>query len=155
MQEQERSRRNSGIDVRAVGGAEPTFASTLRITRRRRSSRGAGEKEGEKEAEGECANDGEEGGKAPPAGPKDLPVELWELILGFLAMDIDDDSYQPVGDLFSCALTCQVCCPSPALGERLWALLAHGVGVVTGSCANSFSTSGYIGMGLSHAAAAV
>jgi hypothetical protein len=46
----------------------------------------------------------------PPAAPHpNLPTELWELIFSFLAVNPDDDSYQPLGDLFNCILTCRVC----------------------------------------------
>jgi len=107
VQEQERSRRNSVIDGRAVAAVDPAFLSTLRFARRR-SSGGAG-------AGAESAGTSDDGEK-PPAGPADLPVELWQLIFNFLALDIDDDSYQPVGDLFSCALTCRVC--TPPFGEQ-------------------------------------
>lgn len=40
---------------------------------------------------------------------KTLPTEIWDLIIGFVAKEIDDDSYQTLGDLRSCVLTCQVC----------------------------------------------
>lgn len=37
-----------------------------------------------------------------------LPLELWELIIEFVADGTDDDSFQSLGDLRNCALTCRV-----------------------------------------------
>ena len=98
VQEQERSRRNSDIDVRAVAGPGPAFFLNLRLARRRSSGGG-----------GVGSVGASDGGEKATAGPTGLPVELWGLIFSFLAMDIDDDSYQPVGDWFNYALTCRVC----------------------------------------------
>ena len=43
----------------------------------------------------------------------DLPVELWDIIFKFVVPHSDDDSYQSLGSLFNCALTCRVCPLSP------------------------------------------
>ena len=43
----------------------------------------------------------------------DLPVELWDIIFKFVVPHSDDDSYQSLGPLFNCALTCRVCPLSP------------------------------------------
>ncbi|KAF8253738.1 hypothetical protein K440DRAFT_142032 [Wilcoxina mikolae CBS 423.85] len=97
LQEQERSRRNSGqsssIDVDAVN-------HVLEFTRSDDAS-GASTK------------------SMPKAGPMDLPVELWDIIFSFVAPYADDDSYQKLGNLFSCALTCRVCSPS-SLHPSFW-----------------------------------
>jgi hypothetical protein len=93
VQEQERSRRSSrssasrlpaGASTEATAAASPVVAT------------------------GETGpSDSVASRRAAPH--QNLPVELWELIFSFLAVNADDDSYQPLGDLFSCILTCRVC----------------------------------------------
>jgi len=103
LQEQERSRRNSGhsssIDVDTASHV-PEFTV------------------------GDAAS-GASKKSTPRAGPMDLPVELWDIIFCFVVPNADDDSYQRLGNLFSCALTCRVCSPRlcthlfDRYGERL------------------------------------
>lgn len=85
VQEQERSRRSSGSSARL--GDAPIGAPA---------------------SSGVAADESRP--KAPVADAHmNLPVELLELIFNFLGTNADDDSYQPLGDLFNCALTCRLC----------------------------------------------
>lgn len=47
----------------------------------------------------------------PPTRTVAMPVELWEIIFGFVVPDANRDTYISLHDLFNCALTCRVGCP--------------------------------------------
>ncbi len=40
-----------------------------------------------------------------------VPVEIWEIIFGFVVPDSQSDAYPSLNSLLNCALTCRVCPP--------------------------------------------
>lgn len=49
----------------------------------------------------------------PKTGLQSLPVELWEMIFGFVCPEADDDTFPKLYDLLHCTLTCRVRGPYP------------------------------------------